>query len=143
MEGKAFDISTMTLEIFTFCDSADVAEGALSILKIADGIYSAGCPLKIPRFCVVYRIRFHESETGKHKINLSLFNQDGKLLIPPFNKEIVAIMPQGLSTGVKIGIMGLNGIVFPEFGEYSLNLFVDGNLLGSQPLHFLKISLPT
>lgn len=128
----------MTLEIFTICDSAYDSAGALSILKIADGIYATTAPLKIPKLTVVFRIRFSDAEDGKHGINLSIFNQDGQLMTPPFNKEIQTRRNPNLPTGVNIGIIDLKGIIFPEFGEYALNLFVDGNLLGSQPIHFLK-----
>jgi hypothetical protein len=128
----------MKLEIFTLCDSAFDAGGALTIVKISDGIYAPIAPLKIPKICVVFRIRFSENEDGKHGINLSIFNQDGNLMTPPFNKEIQTRRNPNLPTGVNIGIIDLKGIIFPAFGEYELNLFVDGNLLGSQPIHFLK-----
>jgi hypothetical protein len=128
----------MTLEIFTLCDSAYDSAGALSILKIADGIYAPVAPLKIPKLTVVFRIRFSAAEDGKHGINLSIFNQDGKLMTPPFNKEIQTRRNPNLPTGVNIGMINLKGIIFYEFGEYGMNLFVDGNLLGSQPIHFLK-----
>ena len=128
----------MNLEIFTVCDSAYVSGGALTILKIADGIFSPEAPLRIPKLCVVFRIRFSESEDGTHAINLSIFNQDGDLMTPPFNKEIHTHRQPNLGTGANIGIIDLKGIIFHEFGEYDLNLFVDGNLLGSQPIHFQK-----
>jgi hypothetical protein len=62
---------------------------------------------------------------------MSIFNQDGALPTPPFKKEITTRHALRLSTGANIGIIGLNGIISPEFGEYSLNLCVDGNLQGS------------
>jgi hypothetical protein len=125
-------------KIFTLCDSAYDSAGALSILKIGDGIYAPTAPLKIPKITAVFRIRFSAAEDGKRGINLSLFNQDGNLLIPPFNKEIQTRRNPNLPSGVNIGIIDMKGIIFQTFGEYDLNLFVDGNLLGSQPIHFQK-----
>ena len=127
----------MQIEIFTLCDSAYDSGGALTITKIADGIFAPTAPLKIPKLDVVFRIRFSESEDGKHSINLSIFNQDGQPMTPPFNKEIHTRRNPKLPTGVNIGIISLKGIIFPSFGEYSMNLFVDGSLLATQPIHFL------
>ena len=129
----------MKLEIFTFCDFANVYGGALCITGIADAICAPQAPLKIPRFCIVYRIRFEASEEGEHNINISIMDEDGSPIIPAFQKPIGAQIPKDLNTGANIGMANFNGVIFPKFGEYSLDLIVDGNLLSSQPLHFQKI----
>ncbi|MGH7976350.1 MAG: DUF6941 family protein [Limisphaerales bacterium] len=132
----------MKLEIFTFCEFANVYDGALCISGITDGIYSPQEPLKFPRFCIVYRIRFEVAEEGKHTVNISIMDEDGKPIIPAFQKPIVAQIPKGLNTGANIGMANFNGVIFPKFGEYSLDLVVDGKMLSSQPLHFQKLESP-
>ena len=128
----------MKLEILTVCESANIQGQALSIVAASDKIYSNQAPCIVPQFFIVFRIRFELPEEGEHSVTFSIIDQDGNQVIQPLNKILMAKLPGNFSSCLNIGQIKFTDILFPKFGEYSLDFLVDGNSLGSQPLYFAK-----
>lgn len=125
----------MKLEILTLCGSAKAIGGAITIKDATDRMYSDKPAGIISPCCFVFRIRFDPPELGNHTIKIELTNEDGEPLFPPVRKPIQATIPEGLSTGVNVGILNFERILFPKYGGYGLNFYVDEKLLGSQCLY--------
>jgi hypothetical protein len=132
----------MNLEIFTLCNSADGRDAAVSIVAASDRLYGLQAPCKVPHCALVFRIHFGPSEAGKHEIAIAFVDQAGNAIIPANKRTITAAIPDDQSTCTYNGIMGLGGVVFPKFGEYRLDLIVDGVILGSQPFYFNQAAAP-
>ena len=123
----------MTLEIFAFCESAYVSGRRMTVCKIQDILIGDSTPMKVPECAVVYRIRFESGELVKHKIRLEIRYQDGNLLGKPYSSEITPERRTDYNTFS--GIVMMDGMIFPEFGEYSVNFYVDDIRLGFLSLH--------
>jgi hypothetical protein len=127
----------MKLEILTLCHSADENKSnGIDIIAASDRVYSDIAPGKISRCVLFYRLRFDATEAGNHNVSISLIGDDGKSLMPPNKKQITAKLKNDYSTCTNLGMVGINGVLLPKFGEYSLDFFVDGVAIGSQPLYF-------
>ncbi len=127
----------MKLEILTLCHSASENTGnGIDIIAASDRVYSDCAPGKIKRCELFFRLRFDATEAGNHDVSISLIGEDGKSLMPSNKKQITAKLQNEYSTCTNLGIVGLNGVLLPKFGEYSLDFFVDGVAIGSQPLFF-------
>lgn len=130
----------MKVGILTLCEAAETAglSHSLSIKNASDMLFASNAPAKVPVLCLVYRIRFDHAEEGRHQIKVSIIDMGGNFVVKPHEKEFDVKIPDGFSTWPKIGILNLTGIQFPAFGEYALNLTVDGAPLDSQTIYLLK-----
>jgi hypothetical protein len=129
----------MKLEILTLCHSAHTTDAALSIVAASDRLYADKAPSKVPESALVFRLRFGPSEVGPHEVVVSLMDQDGKPITPKNSKRIEAKIPNDQCTCTYIGVISLKSVVFPRFGEYQVDLIVDGSVLGSQPFYFNQV----
>jgi hypothetical protein len=123
----------MKLEIFAFCESAYVSARKMTVCKIHDIIIGDSAPMKIPQCAVVYRIRFEGGELVKHQIRMEIRYQDGSLLGRPYSSEITPERRTDYNTFS--GIVVLNGMILPAFGEYTVNFYADDTQLGFLSLH--------
>jgi hypothetical protein len=128
----------MKLEILTICEFAANYNGKLCITGISDLFYSAKEPAKLQKCYLVYRVRYDPSEAGVHSLKVSVVDQDGKPVVPPLADKKTIQLREGSPGCIDTGIICLNGIPLPSFGEYSVELVVDDTPLASQPLYLLR-----
>jgi len=130
----------MKVGILTLCESASTTgiSQSLNIVGASDMIFADNAPNVIPVCCLVYRIRFDLSEEGIHAIKVSIIDLDGKFVVRPIERKFDVKIQGNFSTILKHGIMNLNRVLLPTFGEYRVELFVDAVRLESQTLYFLK-----
>lgn len=113
------------LDFLIICEKAFSTEGSknLNLIGIFDVIYAAGFPATHPMFSVVYKVT---SKAGdKHEANLSI--KKGALNL---FESIVKFNDPSFQF-----IQNFVNVNFPEQGIYNIELSLDGNLVGSVPLH--------
>jgi hypothetical protein len=130
----------MNVEVFVLCDAATDYQGKLNILGSFDSIWSKDIPAVNPHCALALRLRFSKIEEGEHAFKINIVNEDGQPVIAPFETKMDI-----RSTDMKIGsiarnmILNLQGLKFEKFGEYSIDLAVDGRHDISIPLYVNQI----
>ena len=125
----------MEIEIFSLCDAAtiDVA-GKLNVLGAFDTIASSNMPAVYPYCALALRIRFDNIERGEHRVAVSFVDLDGKHIIPTTNGTININFPDKQRSGSANLVLTLQMIKLENYGEYSIDLAVDGRKEASLPL---------
>lgn len=127
----------MNLEVFSLCDAATHDSGKLNILGAFDTIWMTHAPGIHPQCAVALRIRFGVLERGEHRIVVNFVDIDGKHLIPSASGNINVNFPDQQRSGSANLILNIHGLKLEKFGEYSIDLAIDGNNIASLPLFVL------
>lgn len=127
----------MQVEVFALCDAATVNFGKLNLLGAFDTIRAATIPAVHPQCTIALRMRFTRIERGEHKVVVSFIDMDGKNVVPPAQGPIQVNFPDEQRSGSANLILNIQGLKLEKFGEYSIDLAVDGLQKASLPL-FLK-----
>ena len=128
----------MKLEIFTLCDAATDSHGKLNILGSFDTLWAKEEPISHPACAIAIKMRFARIEEGNHRIKLTFANADGKLVMPAIDSSIaVRLRPEDVSTTTNL-VLNIQQIKLERFGEYTIDLGVDGRQEGSIPLYVRK-----
>lgn len=125
----------MKLEIFSLCDTAVDYGGKLCILGAFDHIRSKEVPHVMQHCAVVARMRFHRIEEGNHKLRVTLADEDGKMIVPNVEAQVAVRFGERSQSATFNLIMQINGLKLDRFGEYTVDLAVDGVHQGSIPLY--------
>ena len=133
----------MKLEIFTLCDSAVDYAGKLCILGAFDRIRSKEAPAVVQHCAVAARFRFHRIEDGAHRIRVTFADEDGKTVLPQVNAEVTVKFGEASPSVTFNLVMGINTLKLERFGEYTVDLAVDGVHQGSLPLYLDQIPAET
>lgn len=131
-------LSLLKLEIFTLCDSAVDYGGKVCILGAFDSVAAAEAPYTVTHCAVVARMRFHRIEEGNHKLRVTLADQDGKMIMPNVDAQVGVRFTEKAQSATFNLVMQINGLKLEQFGEYTVDLAVDGVHQGSLPLYFGK-----
>lgn len=124
----------MKVELFALCDAATDSGGKLNILGVFDTIGAAKTPAIHARCCIVLKMRFERIERGDHKLKLNIVDQDGKFIIPSLEAPLSIEFPDAQSSATAQLILDLHNLSFHQFGEFSIDLAVDGRQEASIPL---------
>ena len=131
----------MNVELFVLCDAATDYQGKLNILGTFDAIRAKETPVAYPSCTVALRMRFREAEEGEHKIRISIADEDGNAIIKPVEANInVRIKSSPLSSIATNIVLNLQRLQFPKYGEYSIDLAIDGRHEASLPLYINPIN---
>lgn len=133
----------MQLEIFTLCDAATEHAGKLNIIGTFDSLRALEAPVAHPSCAIVGRLRFDRIEEGAHRVGLTFADEDGQMVMPKVDSSLTVAFAPGLRTVTSHFVMVLQQIRLPKFGEYTIDLAVDGHHLGSLPLYVSKVDQPT
>jgi len=129
----------MKIELFTVCDFAADYAGKLSVVGIFDTISANQAPVVHPHWCVAVKFRFERIEEGQKKLRISLSDFDGKPVLSPIEMPVVATIPAGTSSSTLNIVVNVGGIKFDRFGEYSIDLAIDGRHEASTPLYVRQV----
>lgn len=129
----------MQLEIFTLCDAATEHAGKLNIIGTFDSLRALAAPIAHPQCAIAGRLRFEHVEEGNHRVSLSFADEDGNVVMPKFDSNLAVRFSPGLRTVTSHFVMVIQQIRLPKFGEYTIDLAVDGRQLGSIPLYVSKM----
>lgn len=132
----------MKVELFAMCDAATDSAGKLNILGVFDTIGAYQTPITQPRCAIAMKLRFERIERGEHRIKLNIIDQDGKLVIPSLDGPLNITFPDAVPSGTAQLILDLQNLRFDKFGEFSIDLAVDGRQEASIPLFIRQVSAP-
>lgn len=127
----------MNIEVIALCDAATESGGKLNILGARDTIWLPQVPAVHPQCAIALRIRFSPIEEGNHRIKINIADEDGNLVVPSLNGN-VSIKPRGGQSSVTANlILNIQRLKFGKFGQYSVDVALDGRQEASLPL-FVK-----
>ncbi len=126
----------MKVEIFSLCDFAQAdARGKLTIIGIFDAIYAQQVPATHNFCALAARMRFEKSEEGIKKFKISIIDLDGKPIIPKMEVTVpVIIQPNQTHSNIQV-VSLIPQINFPHWGEYLIDLEIDGRQAASSPIY--------
>ncbi len=128
----------MNIEVFSLCDAATDNAGKLNILGAFDTIWSNNMPIVYPQFAIALRVRFEGIERGEHRVAVTFIDLDGRNIIPPANGTININFPEGQRSGSANLILNIQRLRFERYGEYSIDLAIDGRQEASLPLFVMQ-----
>ena len=119
----------MNVEVFCLCDAATENSGKLNILGAFDTIMLAKVPGVHYQCAVVVRVRFSAAELGIHQVAVNFVDADGNHLVPS------ACGTLSVSTAGSANlILNLQRLVIPKFGDYAIDLTINGVHVSTLPL---------
>jgi hypothetical protein len=125
----------MQTEVFALCESASNTGGGLSLLHAFDTISSAQLPVTVAYCSIALRLRFERIEEGDHKIRINVVDQDGRMIAGSVEGNF-RVQPGNEQNSVCLSLaIGMQQVRFEKFGEYAVNLAVDGRSEASLPLY--------
>ncbi|SRR5258708_30834916 len=126
----------MHVEILCLCDYAKGEQnGKLNILGVFNQMQAPKEPVGYPLFSIAARLRFERNEAGPKTITLSFVDWDGKKVIPDLNAQLqVQMGPEDPTATLNFAVI-IPQISLPHFGEYSVDLAVNGRQEASIPLY--------
>ena len=124
----------MNIEVYSLCDAATNDMGKLSMLGVFDTIGAKQLPVVHPQCAIALRIRFENIERGEHRVTVTFVDFDGKNIIQPMNGTINVNFPDGQRSGSANLILNIQRLNLERYGEYSIDLAIDGRSEGSLPL---------
>lgn len=133
----------MKIEMFVLCDAATDQMGKMNILGTFDSIHARQAPVVHPLCAVAMRLRFERSERGDHRIRLNIIDADGRSIAPPLEAGLQVRFPDESPSFAMNLILNLQGMRYERFGEYSVDLLVDSQPVGSLPLFIRQVRAAT
>jgi len=128
----------MNIEVYSLCDAATNDMGKLNMLGAFDTILASQLPVIHPQCAIALRIRFESIERGEHKVAVTFVDLDGKNIIPPANGAINVDFRDGQRSGSANLILNIQNLKLEKYGEYSIDLAIDGRSEGSLPLFVIQ-----
>jgi len=129
----------MKVELFAMCDAATDSGGKLNILGVFDTVAAPKAPAVHPRCAIVLKVRFERIERGEHKLKLNIIDQDGTLVIPSLEAPLTINFPDAAPSATAQLILDLHNLKFEKFGEFAIDLAVDGRQESSIPLFVRQV----
>ncbi|CAN5774117.1 hypothetical protein BH20VER1_BH20VER1_26830 [soil metagenome] len=131
----------MKTEIFTLCDAATAdAGGKLNILGSFDRLNASAVPITHPLCALAIKLRFERLEEGQKRIGISFVDSDGKAVMPTLDAATQVVFPPGEHSVTACLVLQIQQMKLPNYGEYSIDLAIDGRHEASIPL-FVKQAL--
>jgi hypothetical protein len=125
----------MKVEIFTLCDAATTdAAGKLNILGSFDRLNAKQSPVTHPQCALAMKLRFERVEDGAKSIRIAFMDADGASVMPTLNTTTQVQFGPNDSSATASLVLVIQQLRLPKFGEYSIDLAVDGDQKASIPL---------
>lgn len=126
----------MELEFALLADAANISrELKLNITGEFNTIFAQTVPITWPRMTFVARLNAHVAEGSKHTAILVMNDADGDELFRSQGFPL-EFTPAGPGRPLRAGmVINLDGMTFRKYGDYEINLLVDGRLMGSAPIY--------
>jgi hypothetical protein len=133
----------MNVDVFTLCDFAQSTPGnKMNIVGTFNRIFARQIPAVHPLCALAVLMRFQQIEQGTKNIRVSIIDSDGRPVVPILEAQLnVQISPNELDASVPLAVV-IQQISLPRYGEYSVDLAVDGRQEASIPLYVLQAPLP-
>jgi hypothetical protein len=129
----------MDIEAFLLCDWATDQYGKLNVLGAFDTIYSPKVPTTHASCAIAARIRFSKIEEGQHDIKINFIDEDGNSIIPALENTINVRLPESEGSVIRNIILYLQGFKLSGYGEYRIDLAIDGRQEGCIPFKVKRV----
>lgn len=129
----------MFVEIFSICDAATDYGGRLNLLGAFEGIAAPSAPVTRDRCSIAARIRFTAAETGSHAIEIRFIDSNGQVVGPKMEANILSKVRAGSDSGAHNLVLNINRLKLPAFGNYEIQLCIDGEMRSQIPLLVAQI----
>ena len=130
----------MELQVAVLCDAAADYAGKLSILGAFDTLYGRQFPVIHPQCALALRFCFFGEDDGEHKLIIRFLNADGHPVTPPIEPKINVQVGTDVSFMTRNMIINLQGLGFPQAGEYALQVACNGVSLAEIPLRIVQVA---
>ena len=124
----------MQIEAFLLCDAATDNQGKLNVLGAFDAIWSKQTPIIHPACTIAARIRFSQIEQGAHRIKINIIDVDGRTIGPQVEDNINIRTPDNEDSSAANLILNIQRMKLDNFGDYRVDLAIDGRQEASLPL---------
>jgi hypothetical protein len=128
----------MHIEVFSLCDAATADIGKLNILGVFDTIGVADIPAVHPQCAIALRMRFEHDERGEHRVTVNFVDMDGKHIIPSANGNININFSDTQKSVAANLILNIQGLKLERYGQYSIDLAIDGRREASLPFFVVE-----
>lgn len=126
----------MQLKFILVADAANVSrEGKLNIAGEFNTMFGTTLPLVWPFMVIVVRLEAHPGEGPDHAAQFRVTDQDGH---PILESPPMPINFHGGGSGIPARAdlrLALAGVAFPQFGDYTVHLLVDGVQRGDTTMY--------
>jgi hypothetical protein len=130
----------MKVEIFTLCDAATTdAAGKLNILGSFDRLNAREAPVTHAQCALALKLRFERIEQGQRAIRIAFIDSDGKSVMPTLGATTQVHFGPDDSTSTTSLVLIIQQLKLPRFGEYAIDLAVDGRHEASIPLVVARV----
>ena len=124
----------MKTELVTLCDAATDSGGKLNILGCFDCVWVRQVPATHPHCAIALRLRFSRVEEGDHRFRVTFMDEDGQAVVPTIDGSLsVQFGPNDESTIANL-ILNIQQIKLANYGQYSIDVAIDGRQEASLPL---------
>jgi hypothetical protein len=124
----------MRTEIITLCDAATDYSGKLNILGTFDTVWVRQIPFNYPHCAVALRLRFNRVEEGDHRLKVNFVDEDGRLVLPSIDANLAVRFTSNEESTVANLVMNMQQIKFSKYGQYSIDIAINGRQEASLPL---------
>jgi hypothetical protein len=133
----------MKVEIFTLCDFSRVEPtGKMYVIGTFDNVFTPNTPAKYPMCSIAARIRFDKAEEGVKRVKIAIIDADGASIAPSIETQMTVQSPPGASSAILQFAAIIQQINLPHYGEYSIDLVIDGRGEASVPLFVRQLPHP-
>ncbi len=129
----------MEIYIATLCDSASEYYGKLCILGAFDSIGALKAPVVRQECTLAMRMVFRPEDEGEHHFGVRLIDADGKDVIKPFSPSVKVKVADDAYFVSRNLMLKFPFLEFKAFGQYSIDVSLDGRVLASVPLRVVKM----
>lgn len=129
----------MQVEIFSLCDAATVENGKMNVLGAFDTIFAKKLPAAHPQCAVAIRVRFNVLEGNSHTIEVKFINADGRPVIAPASGTITVKFQDKQRWASANLALNIQSLKLEHYGEYSVDLSVDGKGRASLPFFIQEL----
>ena len=129
----------MNMEAFLLCDAATDQNGKLNVLGAFDNIFAKEIPTRHRGCSIAARIRFSKVEAGDHSVEIFIVDADGNSIGPKLEGGISVRIGDNAPDAIVNLILNMQNIEFQQYGQYQIDLAIDGAVLASLPLHIRAV----
>ncbi len=105
-----------------------------------DRIFAAQFPARHGLLSLVVKLKLHATECDRpHKLEIQLWDKDGKRLGPQIDGEFTAQKQPKMRPGTLQTVLNLFGMDFPKADEYEFHIIIDGQHRKAVPLYVERI----
>lgn len=130
----------MEAQIASLCDSASDYNGKLCLLGAFDTVLVQSLPAVHPHCSVALRIVLRDQDEGEHKLQLAMIDEDGQNQLPELPPTPINVkLADNMFFASQNLVFNLQGLKFPNAGQYSIDISIDQQIIARIPLQVIKV----